>query len=146
MILRPGDIFLSAVPGIIGSGINLIQRVYDKTSHSIYSHAGIIIDPDGTTFEAQWRVTNWNLFEQYDGVQCLVARHDGMNERTFKKAFDSVKHHLGRSYAFYRILFHLFPIIAKQIAINRSIFSIAKPPIVLIGRNSPPHTECFSLV
>ena len=113
MILRPGDIFLSAVPGFIGDGINAVQRIWDKCSHSIYSHAGIIIDPLGTTFEAQGRVVRWNLFDNYDGVRCLVARHDGMNEATFNKAFRSVKNHLGRSYPWHRIAFHVFPPLAK---------------------------------
>ena len=111
--LKPGDIFLTAVPGIIGRGINAIQRIHDKSSHSSYSHAGLVIDPDGTTIESQGRVVNWNIYEKYDGVKVLIARNVAMNAQTFKIGYSAVKHHLGQTYPIYRILYHLFPPIAK---------------------------------
>lgn len=114
MDLKPGDIFLSAVPGIIGTGINAVQRVWDKAGHSQYSHAGLIVDSDGTTIESQGRVVHWNLFKRYAGVPVLIARHDCMNSKSFEKGYMAITNQIGKSYPIYRILFHLFPPIAKM--------------------------------
>ena len=114
LALRPGDIFLSKNPMALGKAINAVQRFWAKDSHSIYSHAGIIIDEAGTTYESLWRVKSQNLFEAYKDDQVLIARHENMLPGAFHYAFEHIRQeHDNDFYPFYRLTFHLFPPIAK---------------------------------
>ena len=112
--LTHGDVFLSKNPMWLGKVINFIQRIWSKDSHSIYSHAGVILDESGRTFESLWTVKSQNLFKAYAGQEVLIARHKDMNP---KRVFVALKYihniHDKDFYPFYRLFFHLLPPLAK---------------------------------
>ncbi len=112
--LKRGDIFLTENPGLLGKAINLGQAITSKDGKATYSHAGIIVDSAGGSFEALWWVESRNLFKRYDGKRILVARHDYMRDATFDVALQHVLQSYGGDfYPVYRILFHLSPIFSK---------------------------------
>ncbi|MDY7000956.1 MAG: hypothetical protein SVS15_04140 [Thermodesulfobacteriota bacterium] len=115
----PGSIFLTRNPMALSRGINAVQRVWSKDHKSKYSHAGILIDEFGTTFESLWTVKSQNLFKAYAGCQVLIAHNDLITERVFRKAYEFVHaaHHKD-FYPFYRLIFHIIPPLAKLSAGN----------------------------
>jgi len=114
LALKPGDIFLTENPMALGRAINAVQRFWSKDHHSVYSHAGIIIDEAGSTYESLWRVRSQNLYEAYKGNNILIARHEHMLPGAFNYAFKYIKQDHDRDfYPFYRLTFHLFPPLAK---------------------------------
>lgn len=107
----------------LGRAIRKVQNLWAKDNKSTYSHAGIIINPDGTTYESLWHVKSQNLFEAYKGAKVLIARHDSMDMARFLKGYKLVRdEHDGDFYPFYRLIFHLVPPLAK-LSIGRVVCS-----------------------
>ena len=75
--LRAGDIFLTRNPMLLGRAINLIQKFTSKDNKSRYSHAGVLLTSNGTTFEALWTNKKQNLFEAYFDKEILIAIPSG---------------------------------------------------------------------
>ena len=65
--LRQGDIFCTVNPMMLGRIICAIERFNDVDNQATYSHAGVILDHHGTTFEALWTNRNQDLFRDYGG-------------------------------------------------------------------------------
>ena len=113
--VQQGDIFLTANPMWLGRAINSAQRFWSKDSHSIYSHAGIMITGTGRTYEALWTVKSQNLFTAYKGKQALIARHIDMSPARFLYSLKYIRNcHDKDWYPFYRLFFHLLPPLAKM--------------------------------
>jgi len=114
MNLMPGDIFLVFNPTWLGKAINAVQRFWAYDSKSEYSHAGIIIDHQGSTFESSWKVESKDFHKTYTGKQVLIARHHSMNDVLFEKAFNkSIAQYEGKRYPIHRLIMHIFPPLAK---------------------------------
>lgn len=97
----------------------MIQRFWSRDGESTYSHAGIILDAYGTTFEALWTVKKQNLFKAYANTDVLVARYIHAKKSQMNWALRLVEiKHLGQIYPFWRLLFQLFPPMAKYISFN----------------------------
>ena len=112
--LQPGDLFLTRNPQALGRGINAVQTWWSKDGKSTYSHAGIILDSKGTTFEALWTIKKQNLFEAYAGEKVCIARWEGMTDEIAKQALDELmKEQEGKIYPAWRLLFQVIPPIAK---------------------------------
>lgn len=114
--LQPGDIFCTRNPMALGRAINFMQRFWAKDNASTYSHAGIIIDRQGTTFEALWTVTSRNIFEDIARDQILIGRHLDMKPYFFSSAMSAMQHYQGRWYPFHRLFLHLLPPLAKYVS------------------------------
>jgi len=121
--LRPGDIFVARNPMMLGRIINAIQKFWAKDNQSKYSHSGIILSKDGETFEALWTNKRQNLFSAYAGKNILIGRHIDMNQTAFIKGWSGVKHHEGKLYAGHRLLFFLFPPLAKYLNFGLGVCS-----------------------
>lgn len=112
--LAPGDIFLTVNPMALGRAINAVQSFYSKDGKSTYSHAGIIINPYGATYEALWKVESKNIWKHYSGKEVLIARHRFMNPATASRGIAYIANeHNEDFYPFYRLLFHMLPPLAK---------------------------------
>lgn len=123
-MLKPGDIFLTANPMWMGRIINFVQKFTSKDSQSVYSHAGIILNSQGRTFEALWTNKNQDLFKAYCGKKILIGRHAGMTHNKFVKGWQGIKHHKGKFYAGHRLLFFLFcPPLAKYFSLGLGVCS-----------------------
>lgn len=117
MNLQKGDLFATRNPMALGRAINLLQRIWAHDDDSKFSHAGIIRDSAGTTFESNWHIESQNLFKAYGGKRVLIVRHKGMNSETYKKGWEAVKHLEGKLYPVWRLVFHIIPVFAKYINI-----------------------------
>lgn len=113
--LERGDIFCTANPMALGRAINFVQKVNSRDNDSDYSHAGIILDSEGTTFEALWTNKKQNLFEAYAGATVLIGRNANMTDSAFKNGWDAVKGYEGKPYAIHRVPLFLIPPLAKYI-------------------------------
>ena len=111
--LKPGDIFCTRNPMWLGRAICWFEKIKSKDNHAEYSHAGIILNPAGTTFEAVWTNKKQNLFKAYAGQKVLIGRHDLMTIDTFRKGWAGVKKYEGQWYAGWRLLLHALPFAAK---------------------------------
>lgn len=115
-VLQPGDIFCTRNPMWLGRAINAAQTVWASDNKSEFSHAGIITDPAGTTFEALWTVRSRNIFTDCAVERILIGRHDDMTKTLFTSAFGGVETYRGRWYPFHRLIFHMVPPLAKYIS------------------------------
>lgn len=123
---KPGDIFLTRNPMWLGHAINTVQWFWSKDGQSHYSHAGIIINSAGSTYEALWRVKKSHILTyagKQDPVPVLIARHETMSPENFIQAFNKIRQqHDNDFYPFYRLVFHIFPPLAK-LSIGRVVCS-----------------------
>jgi len=115
--LHPGDLFVTRNPHMLSRAINVVQWWWSKDGESTYSHAGIILDAQGTTFEALYTLKKQNLFEAYTGEKVCIARWLNMTDETAKQALDVLlKEQEGHIYPAWRLFFHLVPPIAKYVS------------------------------
>jgi hypothetical protein len=121
--LQPGDLFLVASSGLFSRMINAVQRFWSQDDHSQYTHAGIILNWDGDTFEAVGKgIRKGNLFA-YAGKPVLIARHESMTEPLFQEAFEKTYKRCGDPYPVHRLFFHLFPPISKYWGLGMAVCS-----------------------
>jgi hypothetical protein len=112
-LLQAGDIFLTRNPMWLGRAICAAEAFWAKDGKAVYSHAGIIVDPAGTTFEAQWTVCKRNVWTEFEGDRLLIARHKQMIPALFEEAFAKIAHYEGGWYPIHRLPMHLFPPLAR---------------------------------
>lgn len=121
--IKPGDGFLTGYGGILQYAINTVQKIRSFDSKAKYSHAGLIVNSDGTTYEARKIIKEYNLAD-YIGDNVLIYRHVCMNDVTFLKFYDLIKKEsCNKIYPFYRMIFHLSTSLAKLAPLNRSVCS-----------------------
>ena len=125
--VKRGDVFGTKNPMWLGKAINGLQWFWSKDGESKYSHSGIIIDDQGTTFEALWTVSSKNLFDEHKGDNLIIARPNSpINGRPFdiEKALKRViKEHNGQWYPGWRLLLHTIPPLAKIALFDRLVCS-----------------------
>lgn len=134
--LLPGDVFCSANPMWLGSAINAIQRFWDVDNRSTYGHAGLIIDPAGTTLEALWTVKQQNVWTAYDDASksgLLIGRCQNMTAERFIKGMAVIRPFEGRRYPFHRLLLHLLPPLSKYISTGRYLVCSELVALFLVG-------------
>ena len=114
--LKTGDFFAVQGKGFISKIINALQKFWSRDHASVYSHAGLIIDSEGTTLEAlnKGTLASQNLFKAYHGRQIIIVRYDNLTPNIYKLAIKALnKEFKGEKYPFYRLLLHIFPPLAK---------------------------------
>lgn len=116
--LKTGDIFCTRNPMWLGRAINAVQRFHAIDNESTYSHAGIITDATGATFESLWTIRHSHLIE-YENVGVLIGRHVSMSPSIARAALKQIAVYDGRIYPFHRLIFHLIPPAAKYISSGR---------------------------
>jgi hypothetical protein len=118
--IRAGDIFCTRCPAALGRAINTCQAVMSRDGKSYYSHAGILIDNKGTTFEALgWRIRSQNLFEAYNNQEVVIARWEGMTQEIFDSVFDILKKDEGKIYPAWRLPLNIVPFVGKYTSIGK---------------------------
>ena len=124
--LKAGDFFAVQGKGIISRLINALQKFWSKDHASIYSHAGLILDPEGTTLEAigKGTLSTQNLFEAYTGQRIIIARYDNLTPELHEKAIEALRREFeGEGYPIYRLFLNLFPPLAKLHFLGRGVCS-----------------------
>jgi len=105
--LKSGDVFATKNPQSLGKIITFFEAMRDESKTAEYSHSGIILDYQGTTFEAVWHIERQNLFKDYKGSKVIIARWTGMTIQSFNLGFSMVKGEEGMTYPYYRLFLHL---------------------------------------
>jgi len=128
--LQAGDIFCVAPPVgkefFVARSIAAISARHELDGACQASHAGIITNADGDTFEALSRcyMRQYNVLQTYAGCRLLIARHIDMTPAAFEKGFSAVSHLEGRAYPFWRLaLFARSPLLAKWIHFKKGVCS-----------------------
>lgn len=111
--LKAGMVFATANPMLLGKAINGIQWLWSSDNESRYSHAGIIIDSNGTTFEALWTVKSQNIFEAYKGKKVIIAQPHATESKIRIELTKLISAHKGDWYPFWRLGLHIIPPLAK---------------------------------
>lgn len=106
--IRPGDIFCSKNPEGLGPVINFVQRLTSVDRASEFGHAGVILNAEGKTFEARWRVGKYSL-RDYVGVRVLIGRNRQMTTKRFIAGWKSISHLDGTVYPFWRLALFILP-------------------------------------
>lgn len=121
--IQPGDQILTKHGEILTPLINFFQKIKSKDGKSKYSHAGLIIDSKGNTFEARLYLKEYNL-SKYIGSEVFIYRHCCMNQKTFDKYYPILKREsINRIYPFYRLGFHTIPHLSKWAPLDRGVCS-----------------------
>lgn len=117
--LLPGDGFVVAPPegqaNLPQNTIKVVSRWRSSDNDALYVHAGIIVSPNGKTFEARVRYCYGNLFRDYDGCRVLIARHCDMTLSKHADAFERIKPMAGLRYPFLRFPAQISTYAAKLI-------------------------------
>jgi hypothetical protein len=115
LMIRQGDIFCVNSGLWISTAITKVTGVWSTDGEAKYSHAGIITDPFGGTFESLRHIEENSLFG-YVGKPVIIGRHDKMATDLYRKAFDPLKSEQnGRVYPLWRIALFLIPPLARKI-------------------------------
>lgn len=140
--LHPGDVFGANLGGVLGNIIKCAEAIKSADGEARYSHTGIILTPQGKTFEALWTIKSQNFFEAYRGAEVIVARYNKMNNQRFRWGYDAIHCQAGQTYPVLRLVLHLLNA-AKIHLPNRmvcseltSCFLINAGAPVLSGKNS----------
>ncbi len=121
--IRPGDVFATRNPMCLGRMINAVQRFWSRDGKSKYSHAGIIVNEEGETFEALWKIQRSDLYK-YTGEEIIFARCIEVPSQEIDLALKRlIVQHTGQRYPWWRIPMHLFPPLAKLSIIKRPVCS-----------------------
>jgi len=122
--LQPGDMFCTYNPMWVGRAINFIQRFHSYDDDSKFSHAGIITDKRGTTFEISWLAKEYNLYERHAGRPLLVARYKNLDKDKFNDIYAQLKYKYNKQiYPVWRLFFFLFPPMPKYLSFGKVVCS-----------------------
>jgi len=121
--IKPGDGFLVSRKGILQYCINTVQKLRSMDSRSSYTHSGLIVSSEGTTYEARKVINEYDL-KHYLNKKILIYRHECNNNNTFFKFYNKIKNEsCGKIYPFYRLIFHIYTPLSKLAPLNRSVCS-----------------------
>ena len=111
--LQRGDLFGVKTEGI-GGGIRFFEKLWSSDNKAEYNHSGLILDSEGTTFEALWKVKKQNLYERYAGCKVVVARWEGNTVCPVDQALERIiTEYENKWYPAWRIPLHTIPFLAK---------------------------------
>lgn len=107
-VLKPGDIFCTSFGGtFLAKAILRAERRQSKDKQAELSHAGIIIDRSGITYEALARYSNQDLWKTYGKKNCklLIGRHKLMTAEKFMYGYGQILDVYGsKKYPWWRLL------------------------------------------
>lgn len=114
--LRRGDIFVTDRATWLSRIINSAQRFWSADGQAEYSHAGIILNPSGDTFESM-RTIKIGHIDAYVGQKMLIGRAIYPTEGAHGRGIVKVcLDHKGQIYPFWRLFLHLVPPLAKYVS------------------------------
>ena len=98
--------------------INAVQKWNSKDKQSVYSHSGIIMNPDGDIIEALWEVEANNLFTRYAGCPVIIARYVGLTDLAWEDAALKLMDKIGQNYPWWRLGLFLYPPVARRLNLS----------------------------
>jgi hypothetical protein len=101
----------------LGKAINFVQKLKSVDNESTYGHAGIILSPQGETFESLWTIRK-NHLDEYNGCKVLIGRAIWPSQDDQNKAIAKViSDHEGMRYPWWRLPLHMIGL-AKFISVG----------------------------
>jgi hypothetical protein len=117
--LRPGDVFCVNSHDWVSRAIIKVTGFWDVDGTSDYSHAGIITDKRGSTFEALWTIKESHLVN-YIGSDIIIGRWSPMTTEVFYDSFSPlVPQFLGESYPLWRLPLFVIPPLARKVSTGK---------------------------
>ena len=114
-MIRPGDIFVVKRPTFFSNAIARTCEFWAIDGSAEYSHSGIILSADGTTFEARRRTGQYHM-NDFRGLPILIGRHKDMTAKMASLHFPAlILDYDGDVYPWWRILLHMIPILSRKI-------------------------------
>lgn len=107
MELRPGDYFCVRTKSWIADAIIKVQLWKSLDHEARYNHAGIIVHPDGTTFESLQKIAHYGI-QGYVGCPVLIVRHKEMTPERFLLGYEEVKKWDQFAYPWWRLALSFF--------------------------------------
>lgn len=106
--LYSGDLFCSSFPSAkLGGVITFVEKLRARDFHAEYSHAGIITNSAGDTFESLWTVKRQNLLAGYSGAKVLIVRYVELHPNKYAEVWPKIEKHEGEIYPVHRLVLHL---------------------------------------
>ncbi len=104
--LQRGDEFVVRTRSKIAPIIIAGQKIRDIEGEAWANHGGILIDPDGTTFESLLTIGRYHI-DRYAGCRILIVRHKRMTDGLFDEAWEKLRKLEGLIYPVWRLPLHL---------------------------------------
>ena len=115
--LQMGDVFCVGTSKAPGFFIRLMSWLSSKDNKVRHNHSGIILGPDGRTFEAFFTGIKEGHISKYRGEVLLIARPIGPSPDVIFDALNKIQlKHTGQVYPFLRILLFCIPYAAKFVS------------------------------
>ncbi len=111
--LEKGYEFATRNPMWFGHATCAVESAWSPDSKAGFSHAGIITDSQGGTFEALWTVKESSLDEYLDDYIIISNQEERPYNDKYQALIKVVREHAGQWYPAWRILLHLFGPLAK---------------------------------
>ena len=114
---QPGDVFCTKEKSWLSGPIRRAERYWSVDNEAEYTHAGLILNWSGRTYETLWWKESRNLFSDLAGSYVLVGRHHDMNPSLFYTHYPKFyREHCGGKYPLWRsLLFLLNPPLARYL-------------------------------
>lgn len=121
MILKPGDIVCvtaisptSKMDEWLGKLIVSVTNKRSSDGNAEFRHSLMITSTEGDTFEALWRYSRQNIYQDYLGYRVIIGRHRDMTPERFEYAHKIVsRKYEGKRYPVLRLLAHATTVTAK---------------------------------
>lgn len=104
--LKKGDLFASRSKGALSWAIRVVQWFWSTDNEATYNHAGVVVNEQGKTVEAHWRINYYKLKDQL-GNKVLIVRHKDMTPVRTALGLAVVAKDLGCLYPIWRLPLHL---------------------------------------
>lgn len=121
LAFRPGDIVCTRGDNIFSKSIRGVEEVWAKDGEADFNHVLVIIDSDGTTFEALEKIRRQNIYDAYKGCRIKVFRNETMTDAVFKIGFNAIKRHEGNIYPAWRLLLAIIPPLSRVIGTGENL-------------------------
>jgi len=109
LTLKAGDYFCVRNDSFLSKLIILQEWIKSLDHEATYSHAGVIVDSNGTTMESLRKVAHYDL-QTHKGCKIIIARHKEMTPENFQKGYNEILKYNGKVYPIFRLVFHLLGI------------------------------------
>jgi hypothetical protein len=112
--VRRGDIFCVGLDTWFAKSIMAVEEFWASDKNAKFGHSGIIVSSQGDTFEALFR-TEYSHLSRYKGYPILIARPKCETTISDTVISSLIAKHKGQRYPAWRLLFHMFPPLARRI-------------------------------
>lgn len=106
--IQPGEFFVTWNDSIFNNLISFVQGFRSSDRKGKFGHAGFFVDNRGKSFEALWKIKEYDFFDKHDGQFVIIGRHEAMSENLFRQNYKRIyDRYNDKIYYVYRLIFHI---------------------------------------